>query len=493
MPSVLILGGGPAGLAAAYALCQEGYQVTVLEEAQQVGGISKTVVEGGYRFDLGGHRFFTKIPQVEQVWHQVLGEDFLVRPRLSRIYYRGKFFDYPLKPLNALQTMGIGESVLIVASYLKAKIFPVRPEESLEDWVANRFGRRLYRHFFKSYTEKVWGIPCTELKAEWAAQRIKGLNLVTALFNALLGGRGQKQIKSLIEEFHYPRLGPGMMYEAMAQRIGAMGGRVLTRHRVIQLDCSGKRVDSVVVTTPAGEEMVLTADYIISSLPLRNLFAMLPPADLETGQAAEEVQAIETAKAAEAAPAVKAAQAAQAAASLKYRDFLTVNLAINRPELFPDNWIYVHSPEVRLGRIQNFRRWSPAMVPEEGCSSLGLEYFCNQGDDLWQMADPELIQLAVGEICSLGLLQAEWVKWGTVVRVPKAYPVYDDDYQAALPLIRSFLSGWDNFQTIGRNGLHRYNNMDHSILTGLLAARNIQGGTFDLWTVNTDEEYHEEK
>lgn len=465
MQDVVILGGGPAGLAAGYALGKKGFRVTVIEQEGQVGGISKTVVEKGYRFDLGGHRFFTKILDVEQLWFDILQDDFLVRPRLSRIFYRHKFFDYPLKPMNALFSMGIVESMFIVASYFKARLMPVRPEESFEDWVTNRFGRRLYRHFFKSYTEKVWGIPCTELKAEWAAQRIKGLSLTTALFNAIIGGRGKNRIKSLIEEFNYPRLGPGMMYEAMADKITNLGGQVLTGHSVRQLNCQDKKVLSVSVSGPDGDIRQISGDHFISSLALKDLAGMIQPP----------------------APAA----VSEAAGSLKYRDFLTVNLALDQVSLFPDNWIYIHSPEVKLGRVQNFRRWSPEMVPEVGCSSLGLEYFCNQGDELWQTPDEELIQLAVSEICQLGLMEKEWVKWGTVVRVPKAYPVYDDDYQRSLPVVKGYLEGWDNFQTIGRNGLHRYNNMDHSILTGLLAAKNITGGSFDLWAVNTDEEYHE--
>ncbi|MDH7479304.1 MAG: NAD(P)/FAD-dependent oxidoreductase [Syntrophomonadaceae bacterium] len=464
---VVILGAGPAGLAAGYELCSQGGQVTIVEKENQVGGISKTVEREGYRFDLGGHRFFTKIDEVEELWRETLGEEFLSRPRLSRIYYRNRFFDYPLKPCNALFSLGIMESLFIIASYLNARINPVRPEESFQDWVSNRFGRRLFNHFFKSYTEKVWGISCTELKAEWAAQRIKGLSLATAVINAVLGPLKKKNaIKTLIEEFNYPRLGPGMMYEAIAQKIIDRGGRILTDTSAVRICREGENVKAVEVRSKTGCGSKIEGDYVISSLPLRDAINMIDPAP--------------------------AAEIVKAGNQLKYRDFLCVNIALQREYLFPDNWIYIHSPEVRLGRVQNFKQWSPGMVPESGCSSLGLEYFCNEGDELWRADDRELISMAVSEVARIGLIKEEWVKWGTVIRVPKAYPVYDEDYKKSIPLIREYLKGFNNLLTIGRNGLHRYNNMDHSILTGLLAARNICGGNYDLWEVNTDDEYHEE-
>lgn len=466
MKKIMIMGGGPAGLAAGYELSKAGHQVTIVEKNSQVGGISKTVNKNDYRFDLGGHRFFTKIDEVQQLWEEVLQKDFLVRPRLSRIYYRGKFFDYPLKPMNALFSMGVLESIVIVLSYIQAKVKPIQPEESFEDWVSNRFGKRLYQHFFKSYTEKVWGIPCTDLKAEWAAQRIKGLSLTSAIFNALFGRFKKNTIKTLIEEFNYPRLGPGMMYEAMAEQIASRGGTVLTGTSVSSILVDDNKIQSVEITGPDGSTETLTADVFLSSLALRDLVHMMTP------RPADKVVA--------------------AAGNMKYRDFLIVSLALEKDYLFPDNWIYVHSPEVKLGRIQNFKQWSPAMVPEEGCSSLGLEYFCNEGDETWNKADDDLISTAIQEIDKIGLIDKAWVKWGTVVRVPKAYPVYDEDYQHSLPVIKEFIGGFTNLQTMGRNGLHRYNNMDHSILTGLLAARNALGENHDLWAVNTDEEYHEE-
>jgi protoporphyrinogen oxidase len=466
LQKVIILGGGPAGLSAGYALVKKGYEVIILEKEKQVGGISKTVEEKGYRFDLGGHRFFTKIEEVENLWNEVLEEEFLLRPRLSRIYYRGKFFDYPIKPFNALGGLGLYEAFLILFSYAKVKVSPIKPEESFEDWVVNRFGRRLFEHFFKSYTEKVWGISTKELKAEWAAQRIQGLSLISAVTNALLKQLRKNKIKTLIEEFHYPRLGPGQMYESIAKAIENSGGQVLLNVKVNAINMKSDRIHSVCFIDKDGIEKEFTADDFITSLPLRDLLNMLRPQPEESVQTAANL--------------------------LKYRDFLTVNLALNKEFLFPDNWIYVHSPEVKLGRAQNFKQWSPAMVPEKGCSSLGLEYFCNEGDELWSSPDEDLIRLAADEISKIGLIESGLVKWGFVIRVPKAYPVYDDDYQEAMPVIKSFLSGLGNLQTIGRNGLHRYNNMDHSILTGLLAARNITGETHDLWQVNMEEEYHEE-
>jgi protoporphyrinogen oxidase len=353
-----------------------------------------------------------------------------------------------------------------MASYLKVKIKPIKPEESFEDWVVNRFGRRLFEHFFKSYTEKVWGMSTCELKAEWAAQRIQGLSLISAILNTILKQVRENKIKTLIEEFHYPRLGPGQMYESMARAIEQSGGEVLLNARVTGIKMVQRKIVTVIFEDSAGMETELEAEHFISSLPLRDLLNLITPIYTE--------------------------DVLDAGNLLKYRDFITVNLALKAEFLFSDNWIYVHSPEVKLGRIQNFKQWSSAMIPEEGCSSLGLEYFCNEGDQLWSARDEDLIKMAVEEISRIGLIEPNLVKWGTVIRVPKAYPVYDDDYKKAMPIIMLFLNNLENLQTIGRNGLHRYNNMDHSILTGLLAAKNIQGANFDLWQVNTEEEYHEE-
>jgi protoporphyrinogen oxidase len=459
---VVVVGGGPAGLTAAYELVREGGAPLVLERGERVGGIARTEVHEGYRFDIGGHRFFTKVPEVEALWHEVLTDDFIRVPRLSRIYYRERFFRYPLEPVDALLKLGPVESALGVLSYLRWKIRPYPSEENLEQWVTNRFGRRLYETFFKVYTEKIWGIPCTEIQADWAAQRIRGLSLRTAVTNALFG-RGEA--KTLITEFDYPRLGPGMMWERFQERIEEKGGRVLLRAEVIGLRRQGARVESVTVRE-GDEERSYPADAVLSSMPLPALLRSLDPPP--------------------------PARILEAAAGLRYRDFLIVTLILDREDLFPDQWIYIHSPGVRVGRVQNFGNWSPELVPEKGRSCLGLEYFCNEGEDLWEMEDGALIEIARSELDTLGLAGGSRVLGGTVIRQRKAYPVYDRDYRKHLAAIRPFLESLENVQTLGRNGMHRYNNQDHSMLTGLLGARNLLGESHDLWEVNTERSYHED-
>jgi protoporphyrinogen oxidase len=461
---VIIIGGGPAGLTAAYELARRGRHATVVEQQPLVGGLARTESYRGFHFDLGGHRFFTKAPEVEAIWHEILGDEFLRRQRLSRIYYDGKFFHYPLKPLNALAGLGVWASVLVGISYVRWQLAPHPEEETFEQWVTNRFGRRLFRTFFKTYTEKVWGVSCSELKAEWAAQRIKDLSLRTAVLNMFV--RPRTTIKTLIEEFDYPRLGPGMMWNAMRADIERRGGVVRTGTEVIAIGHDGPRVTDVVVVADGRRETLAGAAFI-SSMPITELVARLdPPAPLEVRVAAAE---------------------------LTYRDFLTVCLIVDKPDLFPDNWIYVHDSAVRVGRIQNFKNWSPDMVPDSRMTSLGLEYFCNEGDDLWRMPDAELVELGKREVERIGVARAADVVDGCVARVPKAYPVYDSDYREHLEVVRRYVDGLANLQTIGRNGLHRYNNQDHAMMTGMLAVRNlVDGERNDLWSVNTDQEYHEE-
>jgi protoporphyrinogen oxidase len=457
---VAVLGGGPAGLTAGYLLAKRNVPVVVFEAEDQVGGIAKTEVRDGYRFDLGGHRFFTKSKEVNDLWHEVLNEEFLLRPRLSRIYWNGKFLQYPLEGMDVVRKLGPVELVRAGLSYLRALIKPKGDEQDLETWVSNRFGKRLYELFFKSYTEKVWGVPCSELRAEWAAQRIKGLSFFSAAKAAFFGNRSG--IKSLISEFHYPRFGPGQMWETMADEIIAAGGEVRLNTPVTQLEAEEGRVVAVV----AGGERVECAD-VISSLPLRLTVGISEPA------APSAVQ--------------------EAARGLRYRDFLTVALVIDGEDLFPDNWIYIHEPGVRVGRIQNFRSWSPWMVPDPSKASVGLEYFCFQGDELWDMDDDGLVALATREIEQLGLARADEVERGFVTRVPLAYPMYDADYAERVAAIRAWLDGFANLQQVGRNGLHRYNNSDHSMLTAIRAVENILDGTdHDLWAVNAESVYHEE-
>ena len=462
----VVIGGGPAGLTAAYVLARRGRSPIVLEKDAQVGGIARTVEYKGFRFDIGGHRFFTKVGSVQKLWRKMLGPDMLRRPRLSRIYYNGKFFDYPLKPMNALRGIGIVDAVRVLFSYLWIRVSPIRPEVSLEDWVSNRFGRRLYNIFFKTYTEKVWGIPCNKIGAQWAAQRIKGLSLVTAVWNMLRGNRGGgDQIKTLIEEFEYPRLGPGMMWEAFAADVDRNGGRVELDSDVVRLRHDGPKITSVDYRKN-GVVTEIPAESVLSTMPLRELIAKLDPP---------------------APPAVAAA-----ANRLNYRDFITVALVIDAPDLFPDNWIYVHDPQVKLGRIQNFKNWSPEMVPDPQKSCLGLEYFCFEGDGLWTTPDEELVRLGTREVAQIGLLGDGVVIDGTVVRMPKAYPVYDEGYEAAVEEVRKYLAQFSNLQVAGRNGMHKYNNQDHSMVTAILAVDNLAGQHHDTWSVNQDDEYHEE-
>ncbi len=458
---VVVLGGGPAGLTAGYLLAKKGKPVIVLESTDQVGGIARTEIKNGYRFDLGGHRFFTKVKEVDDLWHEIMKEEFLKRPRMSRIYWRRKFLDYPLQGMDVIKKLGPWELMLCGLSYLWAAVKPKGREDTFEEWVSNRFGRRLFNHFFKAYTEKVWGVPTSEIRAEWAAQRIKGLSFFSAAKSAFFGNKGD-EIKSLIGEFNYPRFGPGQMWEQMTDDIRANGGEVRMNAPVTRLRVEGGRVVEVV----AGGE-TLTPSHVISSLPLRTTVGITEP---------------------EAPGGVR-----DAARGLRYRDFLTVLLVLSEKNIFEDNWIYIHEPDVRVGRIQNFRSWSPWMVPNDEDGSIGLEYFCWEGDDLWSMKDEDLVKLATAELVQIGLARAEMVKTGYAVRVHKAYPIYDAEYGERVATIRGWLETVGNLQQVGRNGLHRYNNSDHSMLTAMRAVDNILLGTHhDIWAVNAESVYHEE-
>jgi protoporphyrinogen oxidase len=466
---VVIIGAGPAGLTAAYQLqkLDPKYVPIVIEADTLVGGIARTESHNGYRFDIGGHRFFTKVPEVEAMWHEVMGEDFIKVPRLSRIYYQGRYFRYPLKLFNALYNLGLYESFRIVLSYGKWRLRPNPREESFEDWVINRFGGRLYIHFFRSYTSKVWGIPPNQIQADWAAQRIKNLSLGKAIWNAI---SGVNKTTSLIEEFHYPRLGPGMLWERVRDMVTAAGGEIRIGREVCRVLRDGSRITAAetrVMDAERNERIeTIEADHFISSMALRDLIERFDPPPPE---------AVRT-----------------AAAKLRYRDFLIVTLILEGSDLFPDNWIYVHSPQVSVGRIQNFRAWSAAMVPDPTKSSIGMEYFCSEGDALWELSDEALIAKAAAELEHLGLAPASAVVDGAIIRQPKAYPVYDGNYKAAVAVLADWINSLENFQTVGRNGLHRYNNQDHSMLTAMLAARNIMGESHDVWSVNVERSYHEE-
>ena len=467
----IVIGAGPAGLTAASELVRLGRRALVLEAGDDVGGISRTCEYQGYRFDIGGHRFFTKVDYVQELWEKILGDELQTRERLSRIHYQGRMFDYPLKPLNALRGLGAIESVRIGLSYAAARLFPHREEKNFEQWVSNRFGRRLYKIFFKTYTEKVWGIPCTEISAEWAEQRIKNLDLRKAVINTFLGARaknGGEQITSLIEQFRYPRYGPGQLWNRCRELLLESGkSEVQLGARVTRVRHDGEKFLGVTVDREDAGETEIAGEHLLSSMPIGLLVqAMDPPPPAEVLEAAKK---------------------------LRHRDFLTVALIVDRPDLFPDNWIYVHSADVHVGRVQNFKNWSPDMVPDQAKSTLGLEYFVQEGDELWSKSDEGLLALAREECNHLGLAPAEAVEGGTVLRVKKAYPIYDDGYQEALNTIRGWLDRFENLQTIGRNGQHRYNNQDHSMMTGVLAARNIAGEENDVWSVNVESEYHEER
>jgi protoporphyrinogen oxidase len=479
--TVVIVGAGPAGLTAAYELAKREATCTVFEMGACVGGLSRTVEREGWRFDIGGHRFFTKVPEVEDLWREILGpEDFLLRRRLSRIYYDGTYYDYPIRLGNALLGLGLFESLRCALSFCWVRLHPPKDLDTFEGWTARAFGWRLYRKFFKTYTEKIWGMPATGIKADWAAQRIKSLTLGKAVRNALFPDRAERQVTSLIDEFHYPRLGPGMMWERARELVEAQGCKVLLGTRLESVRRRGGRATAAVtssVSSIAGEQGALADgsqarttwpfDHLISSMPLSELVeAMDPPAP-------EEVRL--------------------AAGGLRYRDFLTVALILPAERGFPDNWIYVHSDKVRVGRVQNFGSWSPDLV-KAGRTCLGLEYFVFEGDELWSMADEDLVALGTDELLTLGLVRRGDIEKGYVVRVAKAYPVYDQGYATKVQTIRDWLEAEvPNVHPIGRNGMHRYNNQDHSMLTAMLTVESLYGERYNTWEVNVEADYHEQQ
>ncbi len=477
---VFVIGAGPAGLTASYLLTKKGVPTTVIEaDPVYVGGISRTVNYKDYLFDIGGHRFFSKSQEVVALWNEILPQDFIERPRLSRIYYDGKYYSYPLKAFEALTNLGVVESGMCVLSFLYKQAFPYEKPVTFHQWVSNQFGERLFSIFFKTYTEKVWGMSCDEISADWAAQRIKGLDLWSAMANALRNSMVPKGkmdgtsahdgdvIKTLIESFRYPRKGPGMMWEAAAEKTRAQGGTIHMGTKLSGLNYDAdKKQWNIVAETQSGEERHFTADHVISSAPVRELMQAISPRPVSL----------------------------VSADSLRYRDFLTVALMVDKPDLFPDNWIYIHEPSVKVGRIQNFRSWSPELIPNETTSCLGLEYFCFEGDGLWTSKDEDLIALAKRELAEIGLAQPDEISDGCVVRQKKAYPVYDEAYRFHVDTIREDIDAhYTNLHLVGRNGMHKYNNQDHAMMTAMLTVENILAdrNVYDIWNVNEDAEYHE--
>jgi len=473
-PEIVIIGAGPAGLTAAYVLTKRSVGSTILEADTVVGGISRTPERDGWRFDIGGHRFFTKVQAVEDLWFEILGpEDFLRRPRLSRIYYRGKFYDYPISAMNALRNLGPVEALRCVLSYLWVRIHPPRDKTTLEGFVASRFGWRLYRHFFKTQSEKVWGVPCTEIQADWGAQRIKNLSLFRAVWEAFKPKSirrkksKSKQVTSLIEEFNYPKYGPGMMWERATELVTANGAKVNFDSEVTKIEHADGQAVAVTALTE-GEPARYACTHVISSMPIGALLrAMDPPVPAGVVAAAD---------------------------ALRYRDFITVALVLPEEDGFPDNWIYINDASVEVGRIQNFGSWSPYLV-KDGRTCLGLEFFVNEGDHMWTKADADLIEQGKRELVSIGLLSdPSRVEAGYVVRMPKAYPMYDAVYKENVATLAEWIDQHaPNVYPVGRNGMHRYNNQDHSMYTAMLSVENIFGADHDIWSVNVEEEYHEER
>ncbi len=477
---VFVIGAGPAGLTASYLLTKQGISTTVIEaDPVYVGGISRTANYKDFLFDIGGHRFFSKSKEVVDLWKEILPQDFISRPRMSRIYYDGKYYSYPLKAFEALGNLGVIESSMCVLSFMYKQAFPNEKPETFHDWVANQFGERLFSIFFKTYTEKVWGMSCDEISADWAAQRIKGLDLWSAMANALrnsIAPKGVRDgtsahdgevIKTLIDSFQYPRKGPGMMWDAAARKTREQGGviHMATRLKSLSQD-KASGLWTIKAETVDGEAKTYTSNHVISSAPIKEL-----------------VNAFDQKPA-----------CVDAANKLRYRDFITVAVVVDKPDLFPDNWIYIHEPSVKVGRIQNFRSWSPEMVPDEKLACLGLEYFCFEGDGLWTAPDEELLALAKKELAQIGLTtEAECID-GCVVRQKKAYPVYDEGYKQNVEAIHTDLANnYPTLHLVGRNGMHKYNNQDHAMMTSMLTVKNIIAGEmlYDIWNVNEDAEYHE--
>lgn len=462
---IYVLGGGPAGLAAAYILTKQGRSVVVIEQDSTVGGFAKSIEYQGFILDYGPHRFFTKLAPVLAFWDEVLGREQVTVNRLTRIYYGNKYFSYPLKAFEALFSLGFIESARIVLSYIQAQLFPSRSPQNFAEWVSGRFGKRLFEIFFEGYTQKLWGIPCTDISADWAAQRIKGLSLLKAVRNALLGNDGK--VKSLIDQFQFPRLGSGQLYEMTADYLQSHGQSVLLNTQVVRIHHENAQATQVTLKNlQTGLEETVDCGGVISSIPLTHLVQQLTP------EAPRPV--VESAK------------------SLKFRNTVLVYLIVESGKLFPDNWLYINEPSVKLGRVTNFANWSPDMLPNQHQTPLCCEYWCDFDED-WQKSEDELLKQAERDLRKIKLLDDEKVSGGFILRLPRTYPIYAGEYKEALASIQGYVQEFDNLQVVGRYGAFKYNNQDHSLLMGIMAAENVTTpGKHDLWSVNSDSEYQEE-
>lgn len=470
--TAIIAGAGPAGLTAARELLDRVPDVmpVVLEATDMVGGISRTVDHHGNRIDIGGHRFFSKSEAVNSFWNR--HADMPVRNRVSRIYYLRRFFDYPITmSMQTIRSLGFGRTIKAGVGYMAACMHK-RPEHSLEDFYINRFGEPLYRMFFEDYTEKVWGRHPSQLDADWGAQRVKGLSIRAVLKDMLSKAVGRRQAMvetSLISQFNYPAHGPGELWGNVAASIVGAGGRLRYQSAVTGISLSGGRIESVTVSLPDGKTETLACDMLLSSMPIRDLVAAID-------NVPDDVRRI--------------------ASELPYRDFMTVGVLVEGSCQLPDNWIYIQERDVRVGRLQVFNNWSPDMVARpQDTTWLGMEYFCNEGDAMWQMSDDDFTRMAVDELARIGLINPSDVVDTVRIRMPKAYPAYFGAYHE-LPRVREWLDSIENLYCIGRNGQHRYNNMDHSMMTAMAAVDCIAEGRADrsaVWNVNTDDEYHEAK
>lgn len=466
---VAIIGAGPAGLAVAYEFITKNklkeYEIEIYESDSQVGGISKTLKFKGYRFDLGGHRFYTKYKEIDKFYKNILGSEMLIRERLSRIFFEKKFYNYPLSASNVLNNLGLLRSIKLGLSWLFRSLNKYKDEKTFDKWVSNRFGDKLFNTFFKSYTEKLWGIPTNKLSADWAAQRIQNFDFLKAVISAFFGTNSSSS-KTIIKKFYYPKYGPGMLYEKMKNFLKAKGVKIYLNSEIVDIGKQNKKINEIVIMNKkTGKTSSKKVDYLVSTMPLNKLVILLKP----------KIPLKKTIK------------------QFKFRSFLTVNLII-KSNPFPDNWIYIHDTGVKALRMQNFRNWSPFMIKKgEKNTPIGMEYFAYEGDELWKTKDQELLKLAKKELGIIGLAKPEDVLDGFVHRVKNAYPIYNFNYKTTLNIAKEYLEEFENLYLCGRGGLFRYNNMDHSILTGFYVARNIILGEnkFDAWSVNEDESYLE--